>query len=186
MTLDFQSPALNDEQIAALVRLLGGPDEVRRMLSGDTGIAQFATIPGSLSFEERVARGSYGWRHPDLTEASFPLAGLDADDDAHDDRREVEQKLFHFNRNVSSEDAAQLIVEAGFEPAAIADILAFGEAAPHVQCRHPVVGLGSVATIEGKASAPTLWFDGTRRTLDVLWLDGDWHRNYRFLGVRRI
>jgi hypothetical protein len=135
------------------------------------------TVPADLTFEQRVTLGNYGWRHDELTEADFPVTA--------DQHGEQAQKLFHFNCSLSSEDAARRIREAGWEPAAIGDILAFGEAFPQVQVRHPVVGLGSVSDIDGKASAPTLWYDGDRRTLDLLWLDGDWHRNYRFLGVRR-
>ncbi|MDG2534182.1 hypothetical protein P6144_11020 [Sphingomonas sp. HITSZ_GF] len=176
---------LSSEQLGLLVEKAGGPAQVLRILSGEIEIdirpargalPGMLEVPVGIDFETRVARGGYGWRYDALTEARFPVT------DAQIGARE--QKLFHFNRSVSSEDAARLIREAGYEPARIGEILAFGEAAPEVQVRHPVVGLGSVAEIDGKASAPTLWFDGECRTLDLLWLDGDWHRNYRFLGVR--
>ncbi|MDH7637699.1 hypothetical protein [Sphingomonas oryzagri] len=133
-------------------------------------------IPAELEFEARIARGHYGWRHPSLAEALFPVTG--------DQIGRREYKLFHFARNIPSDEAARLIREGGFEPARMGDILAYGEAFPNTQVRHPVVALGSAAEIDGKGSVPTLWFDGDERTIDLIWLDGDWHRNYRFLGVR--
>lgn len=173
------------EQLGLLVEKAGGPAQVSRVLAGEIALRAVPAagalppaleIPEDLDFDARIARGGYGWRYDALTEARFPVTG--------DQIGTREQKLFHFNRSVSSQDAARLIREAGYEPAPVGAILAFGAASPEVQVLHPVVGLGSVAEIDGKASAPTLWFDGARRTLDLLWLDGDWHRNYRFLGVR--
>jgi hypothetical protein len=138
---------------------------------------RFVTVPADLHFEERVERGQYGWRHSGVTEERFPVT--------RDQCGEQAQKLFHFARGISSEEAIRLIREEGFEPGRIGDILVFGENVPEAQRRHPVVGLGSVAEVDSKLSVPALWFDGERRTLDAIWYDGDWHRNYRFLGVRR-
>jgi hypothetical protein len=149
-------------------------DPTSRSLTADE---RPATVPAGLGFEERVERGHYGWRHAGLTEERFPVTP--------DQFGEQAQKLFHFARGISSEDAIRLIREGGFEPGRIGDILVFGENVPEAQRRHPVVGLGSVAEVDSKLSVPVLWFDGERRTLDAIWYDGDWHRNYRFLGVRR-
>lgn len=182
-------PKLTDEQVEALVEKAGGHEQVLRILSGELDVetlpggdarepaVRILTVSAALGFEERIERGGYGWRNDNLTEERFPIT--------EDQTGEREQKLFHFNRSLSSADAARLIREAGFEPARIGDVLAFGEAFPNIQRRHPVVGLGSAAEIDNKASVPALWFDGYRRTLDLIWLEGDWHRNYRFLGVRR-
>lgn len=181
---------LTDGQISALVAKAGGADQILRLLSGELDLQLLPASPGQtlvertvtvtpeLSFEERVARGGYGWRHGDLTEDLFPITGDRAGD--------LRLKLFHFNRSLSSEEAIRLIEEDGFEPAKTGDVLVFGENFPDVQRRHPVIGLGSVADVDLKPSVPALWFDGDRRTLDLIWYDGDWHRNYRFLGVRAV
>lgn len=181
---------LTETQVLALVEKAGGYDQVLRVLSGELDLEilpgsradeapapSIVAVPAALGFDERIERGGYGWRNGELTEERFPVTA--------NQRGEREQKLFHFNRSLSSAEAARLIQEDGFEPAAIGEVLAFGEAFPNTQRRHPVVGLGSVAEIDGKASVPALWFDGYRRTLDLIWLEGDWHRNYRFLGVCR-
>jgi hypothetical protein len=186
---DIATPTLTEDQFETLARNVGGHDKLQRILAGAVevhlvpaggqahAVPPSLTIPAGLDFEERIARGAYGWRHADLTEERYPVTP--------DEFGEAEPQLLHFNRNISSEEAVRGIRDAGLEPAGIGAILAFGEALPIAQRNHPVVGLGSIAEVDGKLSAPTLWFDGERRTLDLLWLDGDWHRNYRFLGTRR-
>ena len=185
---------LTADQLDALIGKAGGHDQILRILAGEleirllpaggdqtvaapTAIDRFVTVPAGLEFEERVRRGDYGWRNGDLTERRFPVTG--------DQVGATEQRLFHFARSISSQEAIWRIRQEGFEPARIGDILAFGEAFPREQLRYPVIGLGSVVEIDLKLSVPALWFDGDRRTLDLIWYDGDWHRNYRFLGVRR-
>lgn len=177
---------LSTDELDALVEKAGGSDQVLRILSGDVELQllaaapaeRFVTVPAGLEFDERVRRGDYGWRNGDLTEGRLPVG--------EDQLGTFEQRLFHFNRSLSSDQAIHEIGEAGYHPGRIGDILVFGERFPDEQRRHPVIGLGSVVAIEGIASVPALWFDGDRRTLDLIWYDGDWHRNYRFLGVRRV
>lgn len=175
---------LTAPQIDTLIEKLGGSDSALGILSGRLAICVLPvgstgstlTVPDDLDFEQRIERGAFGWRHESLSEERFPVIG--------DQIGERDLKLFHFARNIPSEEAERLIRETGYQPAGIGAILAFGAAFPDTQVRHPVVGLGSAAEVDGKGSVPTLWFDGERRTIDLVWLDGDWHRNYRFLGVR--
>jgi hypothetical protein len=176
---------LSEQQLDALVQKAGGPDQVVRILSGEIEIQllapapaeRFVLVTADTAFEDRIRRGHYGWRNSDLTEPRFPVDS--------EQSGAFEQRLFHFNRSLSSDQAICEIRDAGYEPGRIGDILVFGERYPEEQRRHPVIGLGSVASIDRIASVPALWFDGDRRTLDLIWYDGDWHRNYRFLGVRR-
>lgn len=183
---DTLSPTLTADQLATLIDKVGGHDQALRIVSGAADIrivttsptpaGRTITVPAGLDFDARVAEGRFGWRHDGLTEDRFSVTD--------DQLGEHELKLFHFARNISSEDIVRLIRDDGFEPARIGEVLAFGRAFPEVQRLHPVVGLGSTADIDGKTSAPALWFDGVGRTIDLIWLDGDWHRNYRFLAVR--
>ena len=181
---NLASHELTADQIDALVDRAGGHDQVLRILAGELDLAVIApptaghslTVPTGFDFEERFARGRYGWRNPDLTEQRFPVTAGQIG--------ELELKRFHFNRGLSSETAIRLIREDGYQPAEIGHLLAFGERFPEEQRRYPVIGLGSVVEVGGSLSVPALWFDGDRRTLDLIWYDGDWHRNYRFIGVR--
>lgn len=182
---NLAAEGLSAEHVASLIAKAGGRDQVLRILSGEVEVQllspapaeRFVTVAAGIDFEERVARGNYGWRNGDLTEERFPVT--------EDQCGAREQKLFHFNRSLSSDQAIQEIREAGYEPGRIGDILVFGEVFQAEQRRHPIIGLGSAVMVDRSLSVPALWFDGDRRTLDLIWYDGDWHRNYRFLGVRR-
>jgi len=185
--LEYRTEAhLTDAQVDALVDKLGGPEQIRRILSGEIGLhllppapaERVVTVPGHLSFGERVRRGAYGWHNANLTEARFPVTA--------DQAGATEQRLFHFDPGRSSEATLREIRAVGYEPGRIGDLLAFGEHFPDEQRRYPVIGLGSVVPIDDSLNVPALWFDGDRRTLDLIFYDGDWHRNYRFLGVRRL
>lgn len=176
---------LTPEQLQALVIKVGGADQALRVVSGEVDLALSPTtalidhiaVPSDATYEQRIAAGNFGWRHEGLTEKQFPVTPEQAGS--------YDLKRFHFNRSISSVHAIAEIREAGYEPAETGHIMAFGAASPDEQRRHPVIGLGSVQMVDGSLSVPALWFDGDRRTLDLIWYDGDWHRNYRFLGVRR-
>lgn len=138
---------------------------------------QFLTVEADLAFEDRITRGQYGWRNNDLTEKRFPVTAEQVGD--------WEWKLFHFDRDISSEEAIRLIKEDGFEPGQIGHILAFGEKYPEEQRKYPIIGLGSVARVSLGRNVPALWDDFDRRGLYLYWFVDDWGRYCRFLGVRR-
>ena len=190
---NFASRNLTHGETNALVKLVGGEDKVRKILSGElkiqllstsaqaivvpTSVDQFLTVEADLGFEDRLKRGQYGWRNSGLTEKKFPVTA--------DQVGDWEWKLFHFDRSISSEDAIRLIKEDAYEPAAIGHILAFGEKYPEEQRRYPIIGLGSVAEVHLSRDVPALWHDRGERKLDLSWFGGGWLRYYRFLGVRR-
>lgn len=191
---NFASKDLTAGQLNSLVKKAGGHEQVLRILSGelkiqllsttsDPGVVipaeteQFLSVEADLSFEERVTRGQYGWRNSDLTEKRFPVTAEQVGD--------WEWKLFHFDRDISSEEAIWLMKEDGFEPAQIGHILAFGEKYPEEQRKFPIIGLDSVAEVGLDRNVPALWNDAGLRELILFWFDGDWVRDYRFLGVRR-
>lgn len=138
---------------------------------------QILTVNPDLGFEERIKCGNYGWHNSDLTEKEFPVT--------EDQLGDWEWKIFHFDHDISSEDAIRLIQEDGFEPAQIGHILSFGETNPEEQRKHPIIGLGSVAKVGLHRFVPVLWLDVGQRGLSLDWFDDDWYRRCRFLGVRR-
>lgn len=190
---NFASRNLTHGETNALVKLAGGETQVRKILSGElkiqllsttaeavvvpTVVDQFMTVLPDLAFEERIKRGNYDWRNSDLTGKKFPVTA--------DQVGEWEWKLFHFNRNISSEEAIRLMKEDGFEPGAIGHILTFGEINPEEQRKHPIIGLGSVAKVYLSRFVPLLWYVHDWRALYLHWFDDDWYDYYRFLGVRR-
>lgn len=133
-------------------------------------------IDYSMSIEEMVATGRYDWVNSDLTTKRFPIKGGGTED--------VEAKIFHFDRSISSEEAKRLIEEAGWEVAKTEHLLAFGAKHPDEQRKFPIVALGSVGKVNGNRNVPYLSRNDSKRNLNLNWWDNDWNSNYRFLAVR--
>ncbi len=192
---NFASKDLTAGQLNSLVKKAGGHEHVLRILSGDlkiqllsttaeavvvpTDVDQFMTVNPDLAFEERITRGHYGWRNSDLTEKRFPVTAEQVGD--------WDWKIFHFDRNISSEGALRLMKEDGYDAGQIGHILAFGEKYPEEQRKFPIIGLGSVAraVLYRYRLVPELLDGDGGRGLDLRWFGLGWYRFYRFLGVRR-
>ncbi|MEI9966542.1 MAG: hypothetical protein WDN67_02745 [Candidatus Moraniibacteriota bacterium] len=114
-------------------------------------VDQFLTVDPGLAFAERIMRGNYGWRNSDLTEKRFPVTAEQVGD--------WEWKLFHFDRDISSEEAIRLMKEDGYDAGQIGHILTFGEKYPEEQRKFPIIGLGSVAKVSLNRDVPGLWHD---------------------------
>ena len=132
-----------------------------------------------LTLEQMIAAGKYDWGCDDITAKRFSIEGVGTG--------EFEAKLFHFDRYIPSDHAKSLIEEAGYEPAKIEHLLAFGAAYPDEQWKYPIVALGSVGEIAGFGFrfVPCLCGFRFRRDLSMDWWSGGWDSNCRFLVVRR-
>ena len=136
----------------------------------------------SMSLNKMISAGNYDWKNDDITAARFPVKG--------EGKVEFEAKLFHFNRNISSEAAVTHIKDADpqnpWEPAKTEHTLAFGAKYPEVQREYPIIGLGSVAEVGFDRYVLGLDRDGSERYLDLDDLGGDWYAYCRFLAVRKV
>ncbi len=130
-----------------------------------------------MTLEQMIAAGNYDWKNDDITAKRFPLSGTG--------KVGFEPKLFHFDRDISSENAIKEMEKDGFRPAKIEELLAYGAALPEEQRKYPIVALGSVAEIGGDRSVACLSRRGSERFLLLHWFDDDWSRYYRFLGGRK-
>jgi hypothetical protein len=121
--------------------------------------------------------GRFDWVNPDITEKDFPV-----------NRRtngEVEMKLFHFNRAISSNQAIQEMKKEGYRPAELPEGLAYAKANPDEQRKYPIVILGSVwRQFGGSCYVPCLCSDSGGRLLNLEVAGDNWQCNYRFPPVR--
>ena len=135
----------------------------------------------TLSLEEMIEAGKYDWVNSDITAKRFPIKSKGAD--------EWEFKMFHFDRNISSENAIAGIqaddVANPWQPAGIEHLLTYGKNNPEEQRKYPIVGLGSVGGVDGLRFVPCLSGDGSGRGLGLGWWGGGWGAHYRFLAVRK-
>lgn len=139
------------------------------------------TVDYNQTVEQMIAAGKYDWKNSDITEKHFPLPA-----ELSGQKTAVSSKLFHFNRDISSEDAIAEMDKAGYRPATLSELLALGTKHPELQRQFPIVALGSLWRLAfGLRRVPFLLVDGVERRLGLLWFDYDWYAYYRFLGVRK-
>ena len=153
---------------------------VRRAL----GLGALTSTPGShivdysLDLEAMIAAGNYDWKNNEITSERFPIVG--------EGQMEFEDTLFHFDRDISSDEALAEIAKADpknpWLPAKAENTLAYGAKNPEEQWEYPIIGLGSVAEVDGNRHVLNLYRDGSKRGLILSWFDDDWLAYYRFLA----
>jgi hypothetical protein len=136
-------------------------------------------IISSLSLSDCIALGKYDWVNDHINEKNFPTKT----------KRdyEVEYRIFHLNKYISSESAIAEMEKEGFKPGNILELLKFGDNQPELQRQFPIVALGSVwRNANDGRIVPVLDYVGGKRKLDLYRFGHDWLDRYRFLGVRNI
>lgn len=88
-------------------------------------------------------------------------------------------RLYHFNRDISSEAAIKEMVKDGYRAANIYELLKW----PDWNEKDLVVALGSVGEVNGARRVPRLGRYDSKRDLNLNNWDGDWDDYYRFLAV---
>lgn len=94
--------------------------------------------------------------------------------------RSQEYKLYHFDKNVTSEEVVKEMGKEGYAPATLGELLSW----KNWNDMDLVVGLGSVAEVGGRRRVPYLGGDGSSRRLSLGWWGREWRRYCRFLAVR--
>lgn len=168
---------------SALKGFLGGLNPPKgETADPSTGIFRLA-VDYSQSLEQMIAAGRYDWVNSDITPKRFPI-------EKGTKIVECEARYFHFDRNISSDDAKKEIESADREnpwmAAMIAHLLAHGAAFPEEQRKFPIVALRSVAGVRGDRGVPGLFRDDSKRDLYLAWWYGGWGPVCRFLAVRKV
>ena len=188
--MNFASKDLTAGRLNALVKMVGGHDNVLailngelkfKLLSGVSGVAiataDTLTVPTHPT-TDAIAAGGYKWVDKLIAEADFPIT--------QDQFGDWEYKLFHFGGGVSTQAVIDQMKAEGFGPAQTGHTLAFGAAHPEEQREYPIVGLGSVVFVGHRRGVLVLCGGGGQRGLCLGWFDDAWHGASRFLGVRRL
>ena len=155
----------------------------------DTIAKATVAVDYGTSPQAMIAAGRYDWVDDDITPKRFPIVGTGV--------VEFETKVFHFDRYISSEDAVRFIrselIEPDpsttfsfWEPAPIEALLAYGAKNPDEQRQYPIIGLGSVAEVDGDRHVPYLGRHDAERVLFLYWWGSGWDAHYRFLAVRKL
>lgn len=132
------------------------------------------------SLKAMIKAGKYRWVNPNITKERFPV------EDTSTGEKEVETKLFHFNRQISTEDAIAKMNKAGFRVAKPAELLKLGELYPNLQKKFLILALGQFWTCpRGGRHVLGLSCDGSKRELDLVCGVDGWADHCRFLGVHK-
>ena len=138
-------------------------------------------IDYTKTVEQVIADGDYDWKNDDITAQHFPVSS-----EMIGKKAEVSAKLFHFNRDISSDDVISEMDKAGYRPATLMELLVLGFLFPELQRQFPIVALGSVwRYANGGRHVPCLGVGGSGRRLSLFWFGRGWSAHCRFLGVRK-
>lgn len=144
------------------------------------GLNRFpVSVDYDRSVEDGVLAGDFEWDNPDLTSANFST-----------DRRgkaEVVVELFHLSHFATRAQAFAVLDVLGYRPIDLWELLAFGEAHPHVQHAFPIVALGSVPRqSHGQVGVPVLQ-TSTRggRILLLNYTESGWPKACGIAAIRK-
>jgi hypothetical protein len=153
--------------------------DLQKLIEGKSFKSNILQISSSVSLSDRITLGKYDWVNSDITEKNFP--------DKEDGDYEVEYRIFHFNRSISSESIMAEMEKEGFKPANILELLKLGEIQPNLQKEFPIVALDSNWIDQDDVhNVLIIRSDCGRRILILNWLNYEWDERYRFLGVRKV
>lgn len=131
-----------------------------------------------LKVEAMVKEGKYDWKNNDINAKNFPTERAG--------QCEIELKLFHFNKAMTSEDVIKEMDKQGYRPAELSELLALGAKHPDEQRKYPIIALGSVWRYwYGSRGVAYLRLDDSGRELRLYCFDDGWHEDCRFAAVRK-
>ncbi|MDP3999550.1 MAG: hypothetical protein Q8P76_03085 [bacterium] len=141
------------------------------------GVLRLA-VDYSQSLSDTIKACEFDRINSDITEKHFPINKRP--------NGEVDTKMFHFNRPITSGQAIQEMDKEGYRPAELPELLAYAKNNPDEQRKYPIVALGSVwRFFDGGRDVPFLFGVGDKRGLYLLWCGREWDEDSRFLAVRK-
>lgn len=175
---------ISDVAEAGVSGTIGNRDDLRKAL-GLAPLVLNIIVDYSMTFDRMVSSGGYDVVDKGITQKHFPMSGKGIG--------KYECKLFHFNCNISSGKAEEMIRKEDrgnqWVPATIEHLLAFGAAFPELQRTFPIVGLGCIRRLFAFSRAAILWGSSAMRGIECQWRESEsWDVTFafRFLAVRRL
>lgn len=135
------------------------------------------TIDETKMVEELTIEGKYNWSNSYITSENFPRP---------EDGTKAEKNivLFHFEKEMTSEQVIAEMEKEGYRPATTHELLALGIAEPKLQSEFPIIALGSVCVLCGGGRVALLNGCVSKRGLDLDGFDCDWGDCRRFAGAK--
>jgi hypothetical protein len=171
-----------DEQLRRIETNADLRQELAKLIVGQnassTGNFHRVTVDRDKKLKAMIQAGRYDWTNSDITDKHFPVEGSGV--------VEVDIELVHYGHTMSTDAVLKNLDTRGLRPAKIEELLALGAAKPELQREFPIIVLGSVwRDPVGCQFVPCLVWGGSKRDLDLNWIDGTWGGLCRFLAVRK-
>jgi hypothetical protein len=157
--------------------LIGKFVEMLAEASGSTNPTLSLKVNYDLRVEAAIKAGKYDWTNDNITDKNFPTSRTG--------QHEVEMKLFHFNRDMTSEQVIEELKKQGYRPAELHELLVLGEKYPDLQRQFPIIALGSVWQDWDDRFVPCLCRRGDERFLIPGYFNSRWDGRCRFAAVRK-
>ena len=124
------------------------------------------------NLSQLIKKNKFDYINSNITDSLFP-APIEL---------RTDYKLFHFDKNLSFDDAVKEMQKEGYEPANIYELLSWNK----WNGKDWIVALGSVVKVGDGRSVPCLGEGDSGRSLHLPWWGGGWGARYRFLAVRNL
>lgn len=154
------------------------PRDYFRKFLGLTPVEFYAFVNFGLTLPQMIAEAHFDWANDGITAGRFPVVGSGT--------KKYKFKIFVPKRNISSDDAVELMRKDGFQAARHEAGLAFAREFPNEQLKRPIALLGSSALWHGGRSVVCLGRGGLGRYLSLDGWRGDWSDGWSFLGAQEI
>ncbi len=174
----------NDEDVLRILKDKKLAQKFAEMLLAERGITipdgyEVLSVNYALKLIDAITAAAFDWKNDDIVEKNFP-------NQAHENgEQNLQVKLYHFGKGMSSEDVVSAMDKDGFRPATLRELLAYTVKNPDEQRKYTIVGLGSFWSRGGDRDVPCLGLDGYERELHLGWWSDDWNGYYQFLAVRK-
>lgn len=128
-----------------------------------------------MKLQPLIKKFKLDWVDSDITDENFPQQD--------GDELTKEYKLYHFDKEISSENAITEMEKDGYKPATARDLLNWKD----WNGTGWVVSLGSFwRNLNGSRDVLVLNSDDSRRKLNLGRFEIDWNGNCRFLAVKQV
>lgn len=136
------------------------------------------TVDETMSVEDLVKLGEFGFDNPDITTERFQSL-------KKGQKLDKEVFLLHFNKDMSYEAVIDQTDKFDFKSANVWDLISLAMKEPDLQRKFPIVALGSVCGLGVNRRVPCLSEGSSGRSLCLDRLIGDWGNRSHFLAVRK-
>lgn len=187
------------QSLVAAVKKAGGTDEDIHRLTTDQSSGVWDKIANvivgvnkkfgemftlvvdySCSLSDAVKAGGYDYVNSDITDKHFPT------EEGEQGAQEKSCTLYHFSKNMQSDDIVAQMEADGKRPATARELLAFGKAHPDLQRQFPIIALKSVWVGRlGIRGVPSLSRCDSGHDLRLACCCGGWGDHCRFLAVSK-